>query len=82
MSAYVQNENSVKSYCIPLEKMREAQPKEKDVSLPEKDVRPYLEPYHTHFLLVDNGTEGKFDTELPLRAKLEAHIIPNSVPLI
>ena len=31
----------------------------------------YLDPNHTHFILVDNGTEHKFATEIPFRAKLE-----------
>ena len=88
MSAFVKNEKSdaVKSYKIPLKKLREARKQEQKAReaggrVPETDVRPYLEPHHTHFLLVDNGTEGQFHTEIPLRAKLEAHIA-NSVPLI
>ncbi|XP_033100595.1 transient receptor potential cation channel subfamily M member-like 2 isoform X2 [Anneissia japonica] len=30
-----------------------------------------LDPNHTHFLLVDNGTSGKFGTEIRLRAEIE-----------
>ena len=30
-----------------------------------------LHTAHTHFLLVDNGTEGKYDTELRFRRQLE-----------
>ena len=28
----------------------------------------------THFILVDNGTEGRFGTEIELRARLEAEL--------
>ena len=38
------------------------------------DGRTSLEPNHTHFILVDNGTSGKYTTEIELRAKLEADI--------
>ncbi|XP_063423231.1 transient receptor potential cation channel subfamily M member-like 2 isoform X2 [Mytilus trossulus] len=31
----------------------------------------YLDPNHTHFILVDNGTEHSFAVEIPFRAKLE-----------
>ena len=31
----------------------------------------YLDPNHTHFILVDNGTEHQFAVEIPFRAKLE-----------
>ncbi len=34
----------------------------------------YLEPYHTHFILVDNGQYKEYKTEIGLRAKLEAEI--------
>lgn len=29
---------------------------------------------HTHFILVDNGTENQFGAEIKLRARLEEHI--------
>ena len=51
----------------------------------QKSFDPYLEPHHTHFLLVDNGTKGKFRTEIEFRALLEAEIaayIQSSVPLL
>ena len=35
----------------------------------------FLDYNHTHFLLADNGTEGKFGVDIPLRAALEAHIV-------
>ena len=108
MSAFVQNERSdaVKSYNIPLKKLRDARKQEKEAQKKLREVRkqekeaqknklreaggrvletnvgPFLEPHHTHFLLVDNGTNGQFHTEIPLRAKLEAHIVASSVPLI
>ncbi len=34
--------------------------------------RNYLNPNHTHFILVDNGTEGKRMIEYDLRMRLEA----------
>lgn len=33
-----------------------------------------LDPNHSHFLLVDNGTQHKFATEIPFRAKIEKAI--------
>ncbi|KAJ8036472.1 Transient receptor potential cation channel subfamily M member 3 [Holothuria leucospilota] len=30
-----------------------------------------LDPNHTHFILVDNGTTGHFGVEIKLRSKLE-----------
>jgi len=35
----------------------------------------FLDHNHTHFLLADNGTRGKFGVDIPLRASLEAHIV-------
>ena len=35
----------------------------------------FLDHNHTHFLLVDNGTEGKFGVEIPFRSALEAHMV-------
>ncbi|XP_053372803.1 transient receptor potential cation channel subfamily M member-like 2 [Mercenaria mercenaria] len=43
----------------------------------EKEQRPkesFLDPNHTHFILVDNATEHKFAVEIPFRAKLENEI--------
>ena len=34
----------------------------------------YLEPHHTHFLLVDDGSEGRYGTEIDFRARLEAEL--------
>ena len=84
MSEFVQNKkfDVAKSYDIELKNMREARQQEKVGSVPKTDVGPFLEPHHTHFLLVDNGTNGQFQTEIQLRAKLEAHIVASSVPLI
>ena len=31
----------------------------------------YLDPNHTHFILVDDGTEHEYAVEIPFRAKLE-----------
>ena len=33
-----------------------------------------LDPNHTHFILVDNGTSGNFGVEIKLRAKIEKAI--------
>ena len=33
-----------------------------------------LDPNHSHFILVDNGTQHQFAVEIPLRARLEAAI--------
>ncbi|KAL5010117.1 hypothetical protein ScPMuIL_012422 [Solemya velum] len=34
----------------------------------------FLDPNHSHFILVDNGTQHKFAVEIPFRAKLEQAI--------
>ena len=36
--------------------------------------RSFLDPNHTHLLLVDNGTTEQYSTEIELRGKLEAEI--------
>ena len=33
-----------------------------------------LDPNHTHFILADNGTDGKFGVEIKLRGKIEKEI--------
>ena len=33
-----------------------------------------LDPNHTHFILVDDGTQNKFGGEIDLRSKFEAHV--------
>ena len=33
-----------------------------------------LDPNHTHFILVDDGSECKFGGEIELRSKFEAHV--------
>ncbi|CAG5118818.1 unnamed protein product, partial [Candidula unifasciata] len=40
----------------------------------EKAKESFLDPNHTHFILVDNGTQHKFTVEIPFRAKLEEAI--------
>jgi hypothetical protein len=45
----------------------------------------YLDPNHTHFILVDNGTEHQFAVEIPFRAKLEntfANMTTSEIKLI
>ena len=58
-----------KAYEIPLDRLRTARRRG------ERLVDgAFLEPHHTHFLLVDNGTDGMFGKEIELRARLEANI--------
>ena len=38
-------------------------------------IKQYLAPYHTHFLLIDDGTEGQFVPELSIRNMLENCLI-------
>jgi SLOG in TRPM len=33
-----------------------------------------IDPNHTHFIFVDNGTRYKFGTEIKLRADLETYV--------
>lgn len=41
-------------------------------SLTEANERgAYLDPFHTNFLLVDNGTQGKYGVEVEFRSRLE-----------
>ena len=35
----------------------------------------FLDHNHTHHLLVDDGSTGKFAVEIPLRSRLEEHIM-------
>ncbi|XP_070175133.1 transient receptor potential cation channel subfamily M member-like 2 [Littorina saxatilis] len=39
-----------------------------------KPKQSFLDPNHTHFILVDNGTQRQFTTEIEFRAKLEKEI--------
>jgi len=42
-----------------------------------KDLNPGftpLDPFHTHFVLVDNGTDNRPGVEIKLRVELEAEI--------
>ncbi|CAL1535907.1 unnamed protein product [Lymnaea stagnalis] len=39
-----------------------------------QEKRAHLDPNHTHFLLVDDGTEGKFGIEIEFRSALEKFI--------
>lgn len=39
-----------------------------------QERRAHLDPNHTHFLLVDDGTEGKFGIEIEFRSALERFI--------
>ncbi|XP_014869425.1 PREDICTED: transient receptor potential cation channel subfamily M member 2-like [Poecilia mexicana] len=41
----------------------------------------YLDNNHTHFLLVDDGTNGHYGVEIPLRAKLEQYISDMEIKL-
>ncbi|KAL4228805.1 Transient receptor putative cation channel subfamily M member 2 [Mactra antiquata] len=43
----------------------------------EKEMKPkesFLDPNHSHFILVDNGTQHKFGTEISFRARLENEV--------
>jgi hypothetical protein len=40
----------------------------------EDDRDAYLDPNHTHFLLVDDGTESKYGGEIAFRAQLESRL--------
>ncbi|XP_067687429.1 transient receptor potential cation channel subfamily M member-like 2 [Haliotis asinina] len=39
-----------------------------------KPKQSFLDPNHTHFILVDNGTQQQFAVEIPFRGKLENEI--------
>jgi transient receptor potential cation channel subfamily M member 2 len=53
-------------------------PDYKKINKELKRPATYLDPFHTHFLLVDDGTTGKFGVEIEFRAKLEAEIAKRS----
>lgn len=41
----------------------------------EKRSREFsLDPNHSHFILVDNGTQHTFGVEIPFRARLEKEV--------
>ena len=37
-------------------------------------LEPTLNPNHSHFILVDDGSEGRFGKEIEFRSKLEAEL--------
>ena len=39
----------------------------------------YLDHNHTHFLLINDGSEGKFGVEIPFRAKFEKFIMESTI---
>lgn len=41
---------------------------------PSRRRQSPLDPNHSHFILVDNGTQNVFGTEISFRAKLESKI--------
>lgn len=44
-----------------------------------KPKGPRLDPNHTHFILVDDGTTGNFGVEIKLRSRLEKEISEQKV---
>ncbi|XP_052804145.1 transient receptor potential cation channel subfamily M member-like 2 isoform X2 [Mya arenaria] len=40
----------------------------------QRNKESFLDPNHSHFILVDNATQHKFAVEIPFRAKLEKEI--------
>ena len=44
-----------------------------DIDMKKRKCAP-LDHNHTHFLLVDDGTEGKYGVEIEFRSKLEKYI--------
>ncbi|XP_039539523.1 transient receptor potential cation channel subfamily M member 2 isoform X2 [Pimephales promelas] len=48
-------------------------------SLDEQGQGSCLDINHTHFILVDDGTHGKYGTEIELRTNLEGHISQQSL---
>jgi transient receptor potential cation channel subfamily M member 2 len=46
-------------------------PKNKNIN---SNLDALLDPNHTHFILVDDGTEGQFGGEIQFRAQLEAEL--------
>ena len=47
----------------------------KDLNEKNMQGRAPLDPFHTHFLLVDNGTDGKSGVEINMRVNLEQYIV-------
>ena len=45
----------------------------------KKPKGPLLDPNHTHFILVDNGTEGNYGVEIKLRGKVEKCISEQTI---
>ena len=44
------------------------------INNPAEDLDPMLNPNHSHFILVDDGSEGQFGREIEFRSKLEAEL--------
>jgi transient receptor potential cation channel subfamily M protein 2 len=45
-----------------------------DITNDLRKKRAPLDPNHTHFILVDNGSEGIYGVEIEFRARLESYI--------
>ena len=76
MAAGSSPELSVKQYTIPLEDVRAERRRGN-----ARAGGTYLEPHHTHFLLVDDGSEGRYGTEIDFRARLEAELFSVNLEL-
>ncbi|XP_063716344.1 transient receptor potential cation channel subfamily M member-like 2 isoform X3 [Symsagittifera roscoffensis] len=42
-------------------------------------IECHLDPHHTHFVLVDDGSEGQFGKEMAIRGEMEAEICKNEI---
>ncbi|KAL3837145.1 hypothetical protein ACJMK2_022523, partial [Sinanodonta woodiana] len=57
-----------------LENKKGSWPAGYSIEEPQKKGESFLDPNHSHFILVDNGSQHKFGTEISFRAALERKI--------
>jgi len=68
---------AIKRVCVCVLQLKGRWPahyKPKEPVESEKSAIRTLDPNHTHFILVDDGTQDKFEREIALRAKLEQQV--------
>ncbi|KAL3837309.1 hypothetical protein ACJMK2_022675 [Sinanodonta woodiana] len=54
-----------------LEEIKQKEPIKYTIGVKPNEHERYLNPHHSHYILVDNGTQHQFETETTLRAEFE-----------
>ncbi|WAR05106.1 TRPM2-like protein, partial [Mya arenaria] len=65
-----------------LENSSGKRPVEYQIEKEQRINESFLDPNHSHFILVDDGTQHKFDIEIPFRAKLKKAIAEEKAVMV